>query len=244
MKVIVVSCLEHLARYKSVTVGASHTKLVMIAFLTVRLTLMSHVLTMQQHLTWCTFEAPDMILFVQGHQSLTISELLSTASTVIIRNRCYTCSTHTITPATRHFTARTWTGNIGHWPRVRIINLKQKYFYRSSVVSWMDVCHVTVITCCNLISTDFSAWIHFWHKQFLPVNVTRSPVGKGFLHLDKLWSYWFMLWCLLQRVIKILSLQFACNVFLPCTSEAFLMKSISKCRHNFALNILVTFCTS
>ena len=29
-----------------------------------------------------------------------------------------------------------------------------------------------------------------WHKQFFPVNVTRSPVGKGFLqpaHLKQVW---------------------------------------------------------
>ena len=47
------------------------------------------------------------------------------------------------------------------------------------------------LTCWSLMSTDFSAWIHFWHRQFLPVNVTLSPVGNGFLHLEIFHLYSF-----------------------------------------------------
>ena len=38
-------------------------------------------------------------------------------------------------------------------------------------------------TSSSLTSPSLSVWIHFWHRQFFPVNVTLSPVGNGFSHL-------------------------------------------------------------
>ena len=56
-------------------------------------------------------------------------------------------------------------------------------FISGTILMCILILAPNTLTCCSLMSTDFSAWIHFWHKQFFPVKVTLSPVGNGFLHL-------------------------------------------------------------
>ena len=40
-------------------------------------------------------------------------------------------------------------------------------------------------------STSFSAVMHCWQRQDFPVKVTRSPVGKGFLHRAHVKQAWW-----------------------------------------------------
>ena len=42
-------------------------------------------------------------------------------------------------------------------------------------------------------SPSLSLCIHFWHRQFFPVNVTLSPVGNGFSHLRILFIFMIMI---------------------------------------------------
>ena len=75
---------NHLARDEAVAVGAPDSEPLMVTLLTVGSTLVSHVLPMQQHLTRRALEAPDVILFIQSHQSLAIPELAPAASTHVL----------------------------------------------------------------------------------------------------------------------------------------------------------------
>ena len=114
-------------------------------------------------------------------------------------------------------------------------------------------CHLVIyevfirLTFWSLMSTDFSAWIHFWHKQFLPVNVTLSPVGNGFLHLETMcvnvWlKYHFRYY---ERKYELsCSHNLKSNSLAPRAREAFLMESVAKSWDHFTLHKLVAFCTS
>ena len=66
------------------TVCTSDPELLVVTLLAVRPALVSHVLAVEENLAGGALEAPDVVLLVQGHQGLTVPQVLATARTLVL----------------------------------------------------------------------------------------------------------------------------------------------------------------
>merc|ERR1719350_2370874 len=67
------------------TVSTAHSEFLVVAPLAVGPTLVTHVLSVKKDLTGSALEAPDVVLLVQGHQSLAVPQEAAAASAPVPR---------------------------------------------------------------------------------------------------------------------------------------------------------------
>lgn len=83
MEVMIVPSLQHLPRNVSIAVGALDPELLLVVLLTVRHSVLAHVLAVQHGVTGLALEAPDVPLAVQRDQRLALLELLVAAGALV-----------------------------------------------------------------------------------------------------------------------------------------------------------------